>query len=292
MKLPTALLIVTIMVLLSATNLEARRKHRKKQGNENFHENFEIYHPNGLTIWYPKLRGMVGFGVEVFLNQRRIKSEARHCDICLNTTQTAYGKFIIQDDNAVIRSGDNVHYTFHFYMSNGTVFIKESEFYVSANRVFHQQQRYTATTVSPAEQNVESKLVKYEEDINLLESIVYDVFQQCNNVTEFTKHLYLNITPIATTLNSKQLYEYTLESLQKMLPDMAWNSVLVNAFYNNDGIVFEVMTLIDKLKVLQLSKTMTDNPIIDVDNLDQLIDVDSTNEDYNDISFTAVNVRD
>lgn len=289
MKLTTILFTVTIMVLLSVPNLEARRKHRRKYGNNNLHENFEIYHPQGITVWYPKLQEMIGFGVQVFLNQR-YRSMPHNCDICLNTTEAQYGKFIVQDDNAVIRPGDNLQYTFQFHMSNGTIFERKSGFYVSANRVIHQKQRYTATTFGPMTEIDQSKIAMYEEDINILENIVYDVFQHCNNVTDISKNLYLNIRPTASGLDSKQLYESTLNALKKVLPKINWESVLVNAFYYNDGVGFEVMTLIDKLKILHLSKTIAESPMSDMDNMDQSTDGESIDEDYNDIMFHDVRV--
>lgn len=296
MKLTTILLIVTLMAFLSVTDLEARRKYRKKYWYNNVHENFEIYHPKGLTVWYPKLRGMVRFGVQVFLNQRH-RSDSQNCDICFNTSQAQYGKFIIRDENAFIRPGDTLQYTFQFYMSNGTIFEMKSEFYVSANRVLQRQyndstlQRDSVTTVSPITGTDESKIAMYEENITMLESIVSDVFYHCNNVIETTKNLYLNVKPTtATGLDSKQLYESTLNVLQKVLPKINWKSVMVNAFYYNDGLGFEVTTLIDKLKILHLSKTIADSPISDMDNINPSTDAESATDDYNDITFHDVKV--
>lgn len=291
MKPTASLLIVTLLVLLCASSLDARsHKRRKSQRRIDLHENFEIYHPKGLTVWHPKVRGLVGFGVEVFLNQRSGSSKPS-CDICLNTTDISYGKFIIHDDEAIIRAGDNLKYRFIFQMSNGTTFERKGEFFVSGNRMFLQQERCSSKpTSSPAEVD-QSKTAMYEEDINLLETIVYDVFQHCNNVTEISKNLYLNSRPAAAVLEPKQLFENTQGVLQNMLPKINWKTVLVNAFYYNDGVGFEVLTLIDKLKILQLSKSFVQTTIIDLDELDQSTDEgSSTDEDYNEIMFHDVRV--
>lgn len=131
-----------------------------------------------------------------------------------------------------------------------------------------------------------SKIAIYEEDINLLESIIYDVIQHCDNMTEISKNLCLHYES-PPDLNSKQLYEYTRNELQILFPNISWSTVLVNAFYRNDGIGFEVMTLIDKLRILKLSKNLDPDTISDMDHLDQSTLRGST-EDYNDIMFDGV----
>lgn len=284
MKSIPSLLIVAGLVLLCASSLEARSKKRKGYWRNNVHENFEIYHPKGLTVWYPQVRGLVGFGVEVFLNQHA--SDFSECDVCLNTTNISYGKFIIHDDDAVIRAGDNLRYRFIFQMANGSVYTTQREFHVSANKILRRQEEYPSTTTSSVTKEDQSKVGIYEMDIMLLESIIYALVQHCDNMTEMSKNLCLHYES-PPNLSSKQLYEYTRNDLQNLFPNISWSTVLVNAFYHNDGIGFEVKTLIDKLRILKLSKNLDPGTISDMDHLDQSTLRGST-EDYNDIMFDGV----
>lgn len=134
--------------------------------------------------------------------------------------------------------------------------------------------------------NDQSNIAMLEDDITLLENIVYDAFQHCNNVTQTSKNLYLNFRPVETRLNSKALFDYTLDVLKEMLPKINWDTVLVNAFYYEDGVGFEVKTLIDKLKALQMSKSLSQHTVTDLDDLDQFMEDDSS--ESNDISLHEV----
>lgn len=74
---------------------------------------------------------MLGFGIEIFLNQKYSLDEPK-CDICLNTTEVTYGKFMIRSDNAIIRAGDHLKYRVIKQMVNGSVHaMKSNEFYVA-----------------------------------------------------------------------------------------------------------------------------------------------------------------
>lgn len=234
----------------------------------------------GLTVWYPKSPELVEVGVEVFLNSSR-ESNNLHCDICLNTTTSDYGKFVMQDDNAVIRAGDNLQYWFSFRYSNGRTSIKNDSFYVAESKIFLQHLRCPSTSIPTTGVQL-PRAAALQEDIDLLEEIAKDVFEHCNNVTEISKNLYLDSRP-APNLDPKKLYEFTLNELQTMLPKINWNKVLVHTFYYNDGVGFEVMTHIDKQKVLKLSRNFNRTAISDFDDLEESTSTSNYNEDYNDV---------
>lgn len=247
----------------------------------NFHQHFEIYNPKGLTVWYPKSPETVEFGVAVLLNPSP-NSHIHHCYVCLNTTTASYGKFIIHDDNAVIRPKDYLEYQLSFRDSRGRISIEKGEFYVAGNRIFHRQEPCSSTTNTSTTKVELPRAASLQENINLLENIVNDVFHRCNNVTEISKNLYLNFRP-APNLDPRKLYEFTLNELQTMLPTINWNNALVHTFYYNDGVGFEVKNHIDKLKVLKLSRDFNRSAIRDWDDLEQSMNTSDNNEDYNDV---------
>lgn len=276
-------LTILLLVLLSATTLEARRKNRKR--DQNVH--IEIYYPKGLTVWYPKQRGMVSFGIEIFLNQKYEDSEMHKCDICLNTTDVSYGKFMIHNDNAIVRAGDHLMYRAIKQKINGSAYVTRSnEFYVAETRILPQLEGCSSSVPTARSSNDRSNIAMLEDEINLLENIVYDAFQHCNNITQTSKNLYLNFSPLETRLDSKALFDNTLDVLKEMLPKIDWDTALVNAFYYEGGVGFEVKSLIDKLKALQMSKSLSHYTVTDLDDLDQFVDDESNDISFHDISYS------
>lgn len=114
----------------------------------------------------------------------------------------------------------------------------------------------------------QSSIAGLAAEVNLLENIIYDVFQHCNNVTQTSKNLFLHSRPAKPLLDSKALYNHTLQVLKKTLPSIDWDKKLMHAFYYENGVGFEVKTLIEKLKVLQMSKnSIRPSVISDLDDL-------------------------
>lgn len=281
MKSTVGLCLAILLLVLSATTLEARRKNRKR--DQNVH--IEIYYPKGLMVWYPKQRGMVSFGIEIFLNQKYDGSEELKCDVCMNTTEVSYGKFIIRNDNAIVRAGDHLMYRAIKQKINGSAYVaKSSEFYVAESRILPQLEECSPSVPTTRLSNDQSNIAMLEDEVTLLENIVYDAFQHCNNVTQTSKNLFLNFRPVDTRLDSKALFTNTLAELKKMLPKIDWDTVLVNAFYYEDGVGFEVKTLIDKLKALQMAKNLSQHTVTDLDDLDQFVDDESNEIMYNDVT--------
>lgn len=262
-------LVGLLLVGLCLTSVEGghRKSSRKNKRDTGVH--IEIYYPKGLMVWYPQRSGMVGFGIEIFLNQRHLIDDEAVCDICLNTTELTYGKFLLRSDDAVVRGGDHLMYNAFKQKVNGSAYIMRSnEFYVAESRILPQQAECTSRP-RPASGSSAEKIATLEDEVNALETIVYDVFQHCNNITQISKNLYLNFRPAQTIhLNSKQLFEYTRDVLIEMLPKVDWETVLINAYYYEDGIAFEVKTLIDKLKVLQMAKNFTQFTVNDLDDME------------------------
>lgn len=255
-----------LLVLLSIASLEAHRLHCYFPSFFLPAPRFDIFHPKGVAISYPRLWGMDRFEIKVYLNKGCAFGDPP-CDICLNTTTTTpYGQFVTGDDNVLIQIGDILNYSVKLHMSDGCVHGKKDQFYVMKNPIFR-----LPTTC--ANDNGQSKVAKLEEEVVLLENIIQDVLQNhSNNSSEITKNLYLNFRPASVVLEPPQLYDNTLKVLQKKLPNVDWKTVLVGAFYYNDGVGFEVKTLLDKLKVLQMSKHFVQETVTDLDRLGDIED--------------------
>lgn len=282
MKSTFSLCFAILLLVLAAPTLEARRKSRRR--DQNVH--IEIYYPKGIMVWYPKQQGIVGFGIEIFLNQKYESSEEHECDICLNTTDVSYGKFIIHNDNAIVRAGDHLMYRAIKQKKNRSAYVaKSNEFYVAASRILPQLDGCSSPISTTRSSNDDSKIATHADEITLLENIVYNTFQHCNNITQTSKNLFLNFRPLDSRLDSKALFDYTLDALKDMLPKIDWDTVLVNAFYYENGVGFEVKSLLDKLKALQMSNTLTRSTVTDLDDVDQFADDESTEISLNGVYY-------
>ncbi|XP_062552072.1 uncharacterized protein LOC134217350 [Armigeres subalbatus] len=227
---------------------------------------FEIFHPKGVTISYPVLWGMVGFDIRIYLN-KQFPSDVTPYDICLNTTVPVNGIFIINDENAFIRTGDNLKVEMLLLMNDGCVYGFRKEFYMNDNLIYRINQ---TTPVSP-NQNNQTRITQLEEEIKLLEGIIHDMAMNSSR----SNNLYLNFRPEPAFLDPQKLHDYTLEMLQEKLPKINWTTALRSVFYYNDGIGFEMKTPLDKLKVLQMSKNLVHYTITDLDTLVEATDDDS-----------------
>ncbi|XP_055639226.1 uncharacterized protein LOC129777160 [Toxorhynchites rutilus septentrionalis] len=277
-----SLCLVAVLLVLCICPLEAgrhrNRSHRKSKRDTGVH--IEIYHPKGVMIWYPQRPGMVAFGIEIYLNKKHMVDDEPVCDICMNTTEVSYGKFILRNDNAVVRGGDHLMYNAIKQKVNGSAYVmKSNEFYVADSRIIN-----TPTECSPnirsQSEDKPSNVQTLKEDISLLENIVYNTYQHCNNITRTSKKLFLNFRPTETRLDSKELFKYTLSSLKDVLPKMDWDNVLVDAFYYDDGIGFEVKSLIDKLKALQMARNFVQLTVNDLDEFNDSSDDDNEIDTY------------
>lgn len=282
-----------VILLLMITTLEARHHrdhHHKHHRKRDQHVHIEIYYPKGMLVWYPKQQEMAGFGIEIFLNQKH-SVDTPKCDICLNTTESTYGKFMIRNDNAIIRAGDHLKYRVIKHMVNGSIHaMKSNEFYVADYRLLPQLDGCSSSlSTSGTTKDPTSPGLKAE--INLLESIIYDIFQHCNNVTQPSKNLFLHSHPEKPLLDSKALYNRTLQMLKKNIPSIDWDKKLMHAFYYENGVGFEVKTMIDKLKVLYLSKNMIQpNPYV-ISDLDELGNADHENESGEGYELSVSDIR-
>ncbi|XP_055545111.1 uncharacterized protein LOC129730093 [Wyeomyia smithii] len=256
---PIFCLLVLLLIECVDFSNAGRGRYRKRHSGVQI----EIYHPKGVTVWYPKKQHVVMFGIEIYLNSPSMKS----CDICLNTTDSYYGKFILRDDNAIIRGSDQLRYKAIMQKIDGTYFNEIGDFHVAESRIISRQTECSrdnqATTPN-------SDVTKLQQKITVLQNVVSDLFQHCNNITQSSKRLYLNNHPMETELDSEGLHNYTLNELKKLLPSLDWDTLLIHTEYYGDGIAFEVKTFVEKLMVLQMSKASEQFTISDLDELDGL----------------------
>lgn len=195
-------------------------------------------------------------------------------DISLSTSNTSYGTFSVNDANAFIRMGDRLEYV--IYLDYGGYFCNHiCDIYdVKVNPYFRSNTASSISTNAVKQTNVP----KLEDEIKLLEDIIQDLNNNCSNATTPSNILFLNFRPATGILDQQQLNNYTLKVLQRKLPKINWDAVFVRAFYYNDGVGFEVKTLLDKLKILQMFKILSQHTVTDLDLLSSIEDYDGGDE--------------
>uniref|UniRef100_A0A182WH39 CBM39 domain-containing protein n=1 Tax=Anopheles minimus TaxID=112268 RepID=A0A182WH39_9DIPT len=279
-------LVVASCLLESVDARRGSRRHSRRPKSVNI----EIYHPKGVMIWHPYRAGMEMFGIKLYINKANLQAEQDSgeeestpvaCDICLNTTEVTYGKFILRSEDVIIRRGDHVLYKAIVKKTSGEEYVSHSkDFYVSESRILQGDITGAASSVCTREKvnadlpDSDKKLVS---EIKLLEEILGKLSDDCAGDGNRTKQLMLS-AETDTRYDAKQLYQYVAEELERMMPTINWNQTLVETFYASKGIGFEVATTVDKLKVLHLAKKLPTSTITDMDNF-------QTEDMTNDIDF-------
>ncbi|XP_058452145.1 uncharacterized protein LOC131430900 [Malaya genurostris] len=86
--------------------------HHRHHGGHNWPRNlnFEIREPKGLEVSRIQMGpSETFFGIELYVNQDPRENGTR-CDVCHNTTDVTYKKFIIEDEDVIIKKGDLLSY--------------------------------------------------------------------------------------------------------------------------------------------------------------------------------------
>ncbi|XP_050078231.1 uncharacterized protein LOC126565131 [Anopheles maculipalpis] len=270
--------LVVASCLLETVDARKSRGSSKRSSRRPKGVNIEIYHPKGVMIWYPYRAGMEMFGIQIYINKANQQptgdnssseeeSAPPACDICLNTTEVTYGKFILRSEDAIIRSRDHLLYNAIVKKTNGAAYVSRSnDFYVSESRILLGDMTGDASACrETAVANLSESDKRMVKEIKLMEDILRDMNEQCfGGESNRTKQLLLSVqTP--TRLDVKQLHQFTEDELNRVMPEVDWGRTLVEAFYAQNGIGFEVATAIDKMKVLKLATLRSNSPITDLD---------------------------
>lgn len=95
-------------------NWPSYHRHGHNNGHHWHHHvpfiNIEVHEPQGLEVsMIQRTPNITFFGIEVYVNKDP-RQNGSVCDVCQNTTTVTYGKFIVDDQDAVIKKGDVLNY--------------------------------------------------------------------------------------------------------------------------------------------------------------------------------------
>ncbi|XP_058826399.1 uncharacterized protein LOC131686187 isoform X2 [Topomyia yanbarensis] len=86
--------------------------------------NVEVYEPKGLKLSMVRKSQTTSFlGVELYINKDP-RINGTQCDVCRNTTTVTFGKFVIEDENVVVKTGDQLNYV--ILIGNSVKFSRQS----------------------------------------------------------------------------------------------------------------------------------------------------------------------
>lgn len=251
----SVLLVATILGLANGGFLDWFRSSANK-GHSVCKVDFEVLHPKGLRVWTARKPDTKGFGIELYINPSGTERSGVVCNVCRNTTEVTHGKFFIQDDNVIVKKGDVLEYV--AITDNGKTVQRHKPRKIVVSEYIIKPQGRCACSANPQTSTVHDPANPTAE-IELLERIITNLSNRCAEGI-VSNYLFLQVeTPAGPS-----------DLLERVKSYFAANPALkpyVNAITTaedySDGIAFQIKSIVDKLKILELSHTGSD--ILDYD---------------------------
>ncbi|XP_049533433.1 uncharacterized protein LOC125949965 [Anopheles darlingi] len=266
---PSCVIVLAIVVGLGEAGFLDWFRSNKNKGHEVCRVDFEVFDPKGLRLWTPQKAGLKSFGVELFINPVRGKKPV--CNFCQTTSNVTQGKFFLQSDDVIIKSGDILEYVIVTFNGETTQRHKPRKLIVDDYLIKAKGRCSCPTNVTPPTPTDTARQVLTDPtaEIALLERILQSVSKRCADGT-MSNYLFLQLDRVeGATVDLKQL---VVEYFNKKAALKPLAGSIQSAEDGSDGIVFKVSGIIEKLKILELTRAESD--IIDYDKLAAIDDID------------------
>uniref|UniRef100_A0A8D8D383 (northern house mosquito) hypothetical protein n=1 Tax=Culex pipiens TaxID=7175 RepID=A0A8D8D383_CULPI len=221
---------------------------------------FEVLHPKGLRVWTARKPETKGFGVELYINPTGTERSAAGvvCNVCRNTTEVTHGKFFIQDDNVIVKKGDVLEYV--AITDNGKTVQRHKPRKIVVSEYIIKPQGRCACTGTPAQtSSTVHDPANPTAEIELLERIITNLSNRCAEGI-VSNYLFLQVE---TPSGPSDLLERVKAYFAGNPALKPYAAAVTTAEDYADGIAFQVKSIVDKLKILELSHTGSD--ILDYD---------------------------
>lgn len=226
--------------------------------------NFEVLDPQGLRLWTVHKPETKMFGIELYVNPTGGNDARVVCSLCKNTTDVVHGKFFIQDDNVIVKKGDVLEYI--AITDNGKNVQRHKTRKIVVNDYIIKPQGRCAC---PAP--VQASAVRDSDpssEIQLLERIISNMSNRCAEGV-VSNYLFLQVDSSAGSSNLMERVKAYFSASPALRP---YVDTIILAEDYIDGISFQVKSIIDKLKILELSHA--GNDILDFDTFATIDKVD------------------
>ncbi|XP_050101360.1 uncharacterized protein LOC126581611 isoform X2 [Anopheles aquasalis] len=198
--------------------------------------NIQVREPSGIMIWVRDSLLIEMFGIELYVGKH---NATQHIDkepiwdrqLMVNVTSTVDGKFLIHERNMNVELGDRIRYRFLILYNQTVSRSNYRGIFVTADVIQHQPE--------------------YQQEMARSKEILEQKILQCVG-SQSSEYLFFPLED-ATTIVSDPMHlaRYRFWQINDLKPVI--NSLLT-AKVLTDGVVVEMRTVIDKLKVLELGR--------------------------------------
>ncbi|XP_052895471.1 uncharacterized protein LOC128302646 [Anopheles moucheti] len=213
-----------------------------KRSNRQIH----IYRPQGLVVQQRIRKHLQSMNLEVYINKKYQPNPS--CDICVNVTVINERKkwLTIKVPSVVVLPRDTVQYSITKHYRFGPPKRFTCELHVGERMKFVPKRScngYRPKTTQPSEKR------NYAAEKALLEEMINDLLSSCEARDE-SKLLVLAENHETIESEGKALKRYVVQRLKSLLPSVNWHETIENVSGSQNRIVFEVRTVLMKLKIL------------------------------------------
>lgn len=250
-------LVLAIMLYSAETNAGFLDWFRSKdnKGHNICKVDFEVLDPQGLRLWTTHKPEMKMFGIEVYINPTGRSNEPSVCSLCKNTSSATHGKYFLQDDNVIVKKGDVLEYI--AITDNGKTTQRHKPRKIVVNDYIIKPKGRCACPAPVVSSTVHESDPSAE--IELLERVITSLSNRCAEGL-VSNYLFLQVDNAVGPNNLLERVKTYFEGNQMLKP---YVGSITSAEDYSDGIAFQVKSIVDKLKILEL--THTGNDILDYD---------------------------
>ncbi|XP_052869129.1 uncharacterized protein LOC128274842 [Anopheles cruzii] len=241
----------------------------KNKGHDVCRVDFEVLDPAGLRLWTAQKPDMKSFGVELFINPVRGKKPVS--SFTQTTAEVKHGKFFLQTDDVIIKSGDILEYVIVTFNGDTTQRHKPRKLIVDDYMIKPKGRCSCPPSVAPPKpvDTVRQVMNDPATEVALLERILERVSKKCAEGI-MSNYLFLQIDRVNGSTTDLKQYVVDYFTAKEALKPFA--DAVLAAEDGSDGIVFKVKGIIPKLKILEHARQ--DGDIIDYDKLTAVEDFD------------------
>ncbi|XP_049279520.1 uncharacterized protein LOC125761947 isoform X1 [Anopheles funestus] len=223
-----------------------------------FAVHIQLSEPSGIMIWTRNSPLIEMFGLELYVGRKNLNHREPFWDreLLVNTTAIVDGKFLFRDDTMVVEKGEIVRYRFTVLHKKTLHHSNFRRIIVTDNLFYRPKNNYCFSQCLVNEQE------QLHEEIAHMKSILEEKITQCVG-SQTSKYLFFPLENAAKLVSDSELYvKYRLWHVDALKPLV--NNV-VTTYLAHNGVGFEMYTLIDKFKVLELGEGYLD--VVDFDSV-------------------------
>ncbi|XP_049279521.1 uncharacterized protein LOC125761947 isoform X2 [Anopheles funestus] len=223
-----------------------------------FEVHMQIMEPSGFMFWTKATPFIDVFGVNVFVGkpEENLLNPVFDREFADYASEIVDGKFLIRDDKIVVKRGEMLRYNF-LVRYNDTITTSNFRSFIVSDEVFYRPKNnycFSQCLVNDERQA--------PEEVAIVKDILEQKILKCIG-SQASKYLFFPLENAGKLVSDPERYvKYRLWHVDALKPLV--NNV-VTTYLAHNGVGFEMYTLIDKFKVLELGEGYLD--VVDLDKL-------------------------